>query len=87
MTTDFEISMYNHFLEMYQERYISKVTVITWKHISYWRKMLTHYGKILIQKGVLAEAKFKADKQNVLLPVGYTTENLILLQENIPNEN
>jgi hypothetical protein len=49
---DFAKQMYQHHLDAYQNRYVMEM-VVTWGHISHWRKWASEYGKVMIEAGII----------------------------------
>lgn len=61
--------LYYHYLQLYQERYQQNTTfTVTWRHISFWRKHVTLYGRQLVEAGWLYKEDYLAQKNTVLPP-------------------
>lgn len=63
LTNDCVNSLYTHYLSMYQERYTRTFFfIVTWSHISYWRKTVNYLGGILIERGLKSQEQFLQEK-------------------------
>jgi len=54
--------MYQHYLNLYQERYHFKIPVTTWASIRYWKTWMNFYAAILINKGVMTIEQHRENK-------------------------
>lgn len=59
-------SMYFHYLELYQARFLIRKPTHTWSHIFYWKKWMNYYADILIYSGQLSKDEHLANCKTVI---------------------
>jgi hypothetical protein len=65
-TNNYVLDMYSKYMEMYQNRYAGIFFfVVTWQHISYWRKTVTFLGGIAVSRGLFTRQQYLQDKNTV----------------------
>ena len=61
------VEQYEHYLKMYQERYLVKSPETTWQHISFWRTHLHRLFKLMEDKNMICREMFISDMQHIVL--------------------
>jgi hypothetical protein len=65
-TNNYVIEMYSKYMELYQQRYSGIFFfIVTWAHISYWRKNVTFLGGICVSRGLITKGQYLKDKNTV----------------------